>query len=157
MNFDANERAVLGRLADVLIPAGEGFPSASDAGVAGDGLDQVLSFRPDLAEGLKGLIAAAGGRAAAEFVAELQREDPARFGLLAEFVPGAYFLNARVREKLGYAGQKAQPIDPRPDYLDDGLLQSVIDRGPVYRPTPNSRSAAVSEGPAAADTKTKNG
>ena len=155
MNFDANERAVLGELADVLIPEGEGFPSASQAGVGGDGLDQVLSFRPDLEDGLKRLIAAARGRSAIEFVSELKRNDPAGFGLLAEFVPGAYFLNPRVREKLGYAGQAARSIDPRPDYLDDGLLQSVIDRGPIYRPTPGSRSASVSRGPAAAETKSK--
>jgi hypothetical protein len=138
MNFDSTERLLLGELGDVLIPAGEGFPSASQAGVAGDGLDQVLSFRPDLAEGLKRLIASAYGRPAAEFVAELQRNDHAGFALLAEFVPGAYFLNSRVREKLGYAGQTAHPIDPHPDYLDNGLLQSVIDRGPIYRPTPKA-------------------
>jgi hypothetical protein len=136
VNFDAQERAVLGELADVLIPAGEGFPSASDAGIARDGLDQVLALRPDLADGLKLLIAAARGCPAAEFVAELQRNDPAGFALLAEFVPGAYFLNQRVREKLGYTGQKARPIDPRSDRLDDSLLQSVIDRGPIHRPTP---------------------
>jgi hypothetical protein len=39
MTFDASERTVLAGLADVLIPAGEGFPSASQAGVAGEGLD----------------------------------------------------------------------------------------------------------------------
>ena len=133
MNFHSDERLVLGELANVLIPAGEGFPSASEAGVAHDGLDQVLSFRPDFAGGLKRLIAAARGRSAVDFVAELQRDDPAGFSLLAEFVPGAYFLNARVRDKLGYAGQKARAIDPQPDHLEDGLLQSVIDRGPIYR------------------------
>jgi hypothetical protein len=136
MNFDANERELVGKLADVLVPASEGFPSASDAGVTGAGLDQVLSFRPDLAGGLKRLIVAARGRPAAEFVAELQRNDSMGFALLAEFVPGAYFLNPTVREKLGYAGQTPRPIDPHPDYLDDGLLQSVIDRGPIYRSTP---------------------
>jgi len=136
VSFDFEERAVLARLADVLIPAGEGFHSASDAGVARDGLDLVLSFRPDLADGLKRLIADASRCPAAAFVAELQCSDPAGFALLAEFVPGAYFLNPGVREELGYTGQTARPIDPRSDYLDDGLLQSVIDRGPIHRPTP---------------------
>ena len=136
MSFDSEERAVLAGLADVLIPAGEGFPSASDAGVARDGLDQVLAFRPDLADGLKGVIAAARGCLPAEFVAQLPGNDPAGFALLAEFVPGAYFLNQGVRQALGYTGQTARPIDPRADHLDDGLLQSVIDRGPIHRPTP---------------------
>src|SRR5580765_2218780 len=110
MNFDSTERAVLGQLADVLIPTGEGFPSASQAGVADEGLDRVLSFRPDLGEGLKRLIAAARARSAKEFVTELQEKDPVAFGLLSEFVPGAYFLNESVRERLGYAGQTAHPI-----------------------------------------------
>jgi hypothetical protein len=135
VSVDSHERAVLAELADVLIPAGEGFPSASEAGVARDGLDRVLAFRPDLADGLKRLIAAADGRPAAAFVAELAHNDPAGFALLAEFVPCAYFLNQRVREELGYTGQKARPIDPRSDQ-DDGLLQPVIDRGPIHRPTP---------------------
>ena len=140
MTFDASERALLACLADVLIPTGENFPSASAAGVAGEGLDKVLSFRPDLVAGLKKLLTAARGRAAAEFLAELQTKDPVSFGLLAELVPGAYFLNPEVRAKLGYHGQNPRPIDPRPDYLDDGLLQSVIDRGPIYRPTPEKES-----------------
>lgn len=139
MIFDANERAVLAGLADVLIPAGEGFPSASEAGVASDGLDQVLSFRPELAADLKRILKSAEDQPAAEFVAGLRVKDPAGFGILAELVPGAYFLNAQVRGKLGYHGQDPRPIDPRPDYLDDGLLQSVVDRGPIYRPTPEHK------------------
>ena len=136
MTFDINERDVLAALADVLIPAAEGFPSASQAGVAGEGLDAVISFRPDLAGGLKRLLDAARGRPAADVVADLQRDDPASFGLLAELVPGAYFLNPGVRALLAYSGQGPRPIDSHPDYLEDGLLQSVLDRGPIYRPTP---------------------
>jgi len=136
MEFDPTERSLLAGLADQLIPAGEGFPGASGAGVTGEGLDHVLEFRPDLGPPLKKVLAAADGRSASEFVAYLKENDPAGFGVLAELVPGAYFLNPEVRERLGYHGQTPRPIDPHPDYLDDGLLQSVIDRGPIYRPTP---------------------
>ena len=34
--FDARARARLAALADALIPAGDGMPSASEAGVAGE-------------------------------------------------------------------------------------------------------------------------
>jgi len=136
MTFDTNERSLLAALADLLIPAGDGFPAASAAGVAGSGLDQVLSFRPDLAPGLKKLLAAADGHPPAEFVSGLKANDPAGLGLLTELAPAAYFLNPDVRAKLNYHGQSPRPIDPRPDYLDDGLLQSVLDRGLIYRPTP---------------------
>lgn len=139
MTFDANERSVLAGLADVLIPAGEGFPSASEAEVAGEGLNQVLSVRPDLAAGLKQLLVSARGRPPVEVVADLRKSDPAGFGILAELVPGAYFLNPQVRERLGYHGQGPRPFDPRPDYLEDDLLQSVMNRGPIYRPTTGMR------------------
>ena len=144
MTFDATERAALAVLADVLIPAGDGFPSASEAGVAGDGLDQVLLVRPDLAAGLKQLLAAARGLSAAEFVAQLQNHNSADFRLLAELVPGAYLLNPEVRAKLGYHGQNPRPIESRADYLDEGLLQAVIDRGSVYRPTPGRERSSLS-------------
>ena len=138
MTFDANERSVLAALADELIPAGDGFPAASQAGVAAGGLDQVLAVRPDLADGLKRLLSAAKDRPPAEFLVEVRREDPSGFGVLAELVPGAYFLNPEVRARLGYGGQTSRPIDPRPDYLEEDLLQSVLDRGPIYRPTPRT-------------------
>jgi len=136
MSIDANERAVFAALADMLIPASEGFPSASEAGVAAEGLDEVLLFRPDLVSGLKKLLTSSRGQPPAEVVAELQKNDPAGFALLTEIAAGAYFLNPQVLAKLGYTGQQPKPIDPHPDYLDDGLLQAVLDRGSIYRRTP---------------------
>ena len=138
MSFDADQRALLAGLADVLIPAGDGFPSASQAGVATEGLDQVISFQPGIAAGLENVLEKSKARPPAESIVDLQKNDPAAFGLLAELVAGAYFLNPLVRARLGYTGQDAHSIDPHPDYLDDGLLQSVLSRGPVYRPTPGT-------------------
>ena len=135
MSFDAEQRKILASLADVLIPAGEGFPSASEAGVANEGLDYVLSCRPEIADPLKNLLEGARGRPATQVVLDLQKDNPAAFAILTDLVPGAYFLNPNVREKLRYGGQTARPIDPRADYLEAVLLQSVIDRGPIYRPT----------------------
>jgi hypothetical protein len=138
MSFDAHERQALEKLVDVLIPAGDGFPSASEAGVCGQGLDAVLAARPDLEAGLKEVLGKAANAAPAEAVEELRCHAAAAFGVLAEFAAAAYFMNAAVRRSLGYGGQNAQPIDPRPDYLDDDLLEPVIRRGPIYRPTPGN-------------------
>jgi len=138
MTFDPDQRAALAALADVLIPAGDGFPSASQAGVAAEGLDQVMSFQPDIAAGLMNALEKAKAHAPAAVLADWQKNDPATFGVLAEFVAGAYFLNPLFRARLGYMGQGPHPIDPHPDYLDDGLLKSVLSRGPVYRPTPGT-------------------
>jgi hypothetical protein len=136
MNFDPAQRAVLAGLADVLIPAGDGMPSASAAAVAAEGLDQVLAAVPGLGAGLADVVAIAKGREPAEFVAGLARTDPVAHGLLTEVVAAAYFMNPEVRNAVGYSGQGPSPLDPRVDYMEDGLLESVIKRGPIYRPTP---------------------
>lgn len=137
--LDQAARKVLAGLADVLIPAREGFPSASEAGVAGDGLDRVLDARPDLVAGLERVLGAAGGRDPAAVMVELQAKDQAGFAVLAELVPGAYFMNPRVRALFGYHGQGPRPIEPGSDY--DDLIQPVIERGPIYRPTPGGGAA----------------
>ena len=144
MTFDAAQRASLAALSDVLIPAGDGFPSASQAGIAAEGLDQVISLQPDIAAGLMNVLEKSKARPPAEAVADLQKNDPAAFGVLAELVAGAYFLNPLVRARLGYTGQGPHPIDPHPDYLDDGLLQSVLSRGPIYRTTPGTERPSQS-------------
>jgi hypothetical protein len=131
------QRAQLGALADQLIPAGGGMPSASEAGVAGQYLDEVLTSLPDLRAALETTLKAVEGLEPAEAIAVL-RQDPAGWGVLTAVVPGAYFMNPAIREAIGYPGLERRPIDPSapPDYDRDGLLASVIARGPVCRPTP---------------------
>ena len=136
MNFDAAQRTVLAGLADVLIPAGDGMPSASAAAVAEQGLDQVLAAVPSLAASLADVLARAKGREPSEVVAYLARTDPTGYGVLTEVVTAAYFMNPDVRQAVGYTGQGPTPLDQRVDYMEDGLLESVIKRGPIYRPTP---------------------
>src|SRR5262249_56780734 len=87
------QRAVLAGLADVLLPAGDGMPSASAAAVAEEGLNQVLAAVPSLGAGLADVLARARGRAPAEVVASLARTDPAAYGLLTGGGTAAYFMN----------------------------------------------------------------
>jgi hypothetical protein len=138
VNFDPAQRAVLAGLADVLIPAGDGMPSASAAAVAEEGLTQVLAAVPSLAASLVDVLSRAKGREPAEVIASLARTDPAAYGILTEVVTAAYFMNPDVRTAVGYTGQGPSPLDPRVDYMEDGLLESVIKRGPIYRPTPKA-------------------
>jgi hypothetical protein len=135
MSLSTQRRAQLGAIADQLIPAGSGMPSASEAGVAGQYLDEVLAARPDLVEPLEAALASVEG--AWDPIAAL-RADAGAWGVITAIVPAAYFLNPAMREAIGYPGLEARPIDPdaAPDYLEDGLLDSVVARGPVYRPTP---------------------
>ena len=138
MSFDPTQRAMLAGLADVLIPAADGMPAASAAAVTGQGLDQVLAAVPSLGASLAEVLARAEGREPAEVVASLARSDPTAYGILTEVVAAAYFMNSGVREAVSYTGQGPTPLDPRVDYMEDGLLESVIKRGPIYRPTPKA-------------------
>jgi hypothetical protein len=132
----ARERAVLAELADVLIPSGGEMPSASEAGVAGDWLDAVLSARPDLVDPLKAILASAGDVPAAEAVERLR--EGGGFGILAEIVPNAYYMNPAIRDRIGYPLQQAVPIDANADDDPEAqkLIASVRARGTIYRPTP---------------------
>jgi hypothetical protein len=136
--FDADRRAVLAAVADVLIPKGDGMPSASEAGAAGRWLDEVLRLRPDFGPPLAALLDTIKGVDPAAAVTRVRADDPAGFGVLAEVVAGGYFLNPEVRSAIGYPGQQSVPIqhEEPPDYEQDGLIASVIARGRVYRPTP---------------------
>lgn len=135
--IDTDLRETLGLLADVLIPSAEGMPSAREADVAGKWLDRVLGVRPDLRLELSRVLEQAKGRDSADEIHRLQEEDDTGFATLALVVTGGYYLNPRVRRLIGYPGQK--PNAPYPDeadfYLGDGLLDPVIERGPIYRPT----------------------
>ncbi|HEX9477098.1 MAG TPA: hypothetical protein VGA41_10615 [Candidatus Dormibacteraeota bacterium] len=136
--FDAGRRAVLAAVADVLIPKGDGMPSATEAGVAGRWLDEVLQLRPDFGPPLAAVLDKMKGLDPTAAVTRERADDPAGFGVLAEVVAGGYFLNPRVRSAIGYPGQQSVPIqhEEPPDYEQDGLIASVIARGRVYRPTP---------------------
>jgi len=132
------QRATLARLGDELIPAADGMPSASAAGVAGLWLDEVLRLRPDFRLPLAAVLDRFASIDADVAIANLQASDPNGFFVLTEVVAGGYFLNPLVRDAVGYPGQESVPIvaeDP-PDYEQDGLLASVVARGPIYRPTP---------------------
>ena len=139
--FDPRRRAALTAVADLLIPSGDGMPSASEAGVAGRWLDEVLRLRPDFGHPLAAVLDGLKGADPAAALERLRSVDPAGFGVLAEVVAGGYFLNPKVRSAIHYPGQQSVAIVPEqpPDYEQDGLIASVIGRGPIYRPTPGRK------------------
>jgi hypothetical protein len=133
----APERAILGSLADLLIPATRSMPSASQAGVTGEWLDAVLTTRPDLSDSLAAILVAARGVDPSEAIERLKREGG--FDLLAELVTNAYCMNPDIRSRMRYPLQQAVPIDPSDgeDAEAQSLIESVRARGPIYRPTPD--------------------
>ncbi len=132
------QRQEFAALADEMIPAARGMPSATGADAHGAWLDAVLRSRPDLVEPLRdALDQLAAARAGGSALATISSPGHERaWGLLATVVPAAYFLNPEVRRAVGYPGQGAIPVDRQPSDIDPELLESVRARPAVYRPTP---------------------
>jgi len=100
------ERTVLAGLAEVLVPAWKNMPSAGDVALAGAPIDAALQSRPDLAPSLRRLLAECAGVDPLRAVERLSQERPAEFSLLLQAVAGAYYMHPRVRQALGYGGQR---------------------------------------------------
>lgn len=136
--LDDAARARLAQLADQLIPGGHGLPSASEIGVQGKWIDRALAARPDLAAP----VAAALARSEDADVAleRFREEDPGTFESFGYAVAGAYLMHPRVRKRLGYPSNVPKPkaayLDEADMYLADGILNAVIERGPIFRPAP---------------------
>ena len=134
-------RERLARVADGLIPEADGMPAPSEVDIGGRQLDIVLASRPDLAESLRRALAgAADVDDAIAWVEELRARDPDAYDALVTAVVAGYYMHPRVMRLLGYPGQVPQEVsvDGYPDYVDEGLLERVYERGPIYRPTPKS-------------------
>jgi len=136
--IDDDLRATFAAVADVLIPASKDMPPASGVDVAGAKLDRILSLRDDLKEPFFRGLKALKGKDPASAARALNVDDPRGLAAIGLVASAAYYMDPRVRELIGYPGQARYPIDPNapPDYMKDNLLQPVIDRGPIYRPTP---------------------
>ena len=137
-DFDETLRSQLARVADVLVPAYGEMPSASSVGIAGDLLDKALRARPDLAEDCRRAVTVCANPPTPEALDQLANEDPDAFGALMVLVLGGYYMSSDVKKLLHYAGQEALRIDigELPAYIEEALLDEVIDRGPIYRTTP---------------------
>jgi choline dehydrogenase-like flavoprotein len=106
----------LAGLAETLIPAAGEMPSAAEADATGKWIERALAARPDLSAAFERALEAPDAE-------RLEQEDPEAFSALAELVTGAYYMNVKVRKRIGYPGQKSNPPFPdEADYYLEGLL-----------------------------------
>ena len=133
------QRTALAALADVLLPAGDGIPAASDVSVQGKWIDRALGARPDLEPELLRVLDGGKEESPEARLARLRSEDAGAYESLVLLVTGAYYMHPKVRKLIGYPGQKPSPEypDEAEYYLRDGLLEPVLARGSIYRPTPS--------------------
>ena len=145
--LDSERRAALTAVAAHLIPAAHGMPSAAD--VIGDArLRFVLTARPDLVEPLQAALRPDLGTDPARRLERLERDEPDRHAALVLVVVGAYYTDTDVRARLGYPGQEAKVLQSWkvPPYVEEGLIDQVLARGPVWRdPTTGRRAEQARE------------
>jgi hypothetical protein len=123
-----SERSILATLADTLIPPAPGCLSASEAGIAGEGLEQALSYAPSLGDMLRRVIGTVGNAAPQAALSSLKESDAAAYDIFCETIAAIYFLSPEVRTAVGFPGR-----DPKPARVDvsdfEELLMPVLEAG----------------------------
>jgi hypothetical protein len=144
----AEERATLAAIADRLIPAAHGMPSAADI-VTDERLRFVLNARPDLAEPLGTALRGDLGDDVGARLDALGRDHPSALGALQLVIVAGYYTDKTVRELIGYPGQVALSLRSweLPAYLEEGLIDAVLARGPIWRDPATGQRATATGGP----------
>jgi hypothetical protein len=129
-----DELTTLRTVADHMVPAAHGMPSAGDV-VDAARVAFVLGARPDLVEPLRAALREDLGGDPEHRLATLAEGDPVGHAALQLVVVGAYYTDGTVRQLIGYPGQVARPVNAHeyPEYLSEGLLDAALARGPVWR------------------------
>lgn len=134
LDLTEDQRSRLEVIADEMIPEAHGMPAASSVGIARHQLDLVLRSRPDLAAPLVRAVGRGEPETIIPWLSRLRGEDPESHDALVTVVLAGYYLSDEVKRRLGYPGQEPSPVNiGYPRYVEEGLLDAVIDRGPRYR------------------------
>lgn len=136
-DIDDTRLDTLRAIADHLIPAAHGMPSAGDI-IDRRRLDMVLGARPDLGRPLAAALAVIDPTDPAASLEVLATDHPDRLGVVQFVVVAGYYTDDRVKELIGYPGQVPKPVNAFdfPEYLDEGLIDAVMARGQVWREVP---------------------
>lgn len=144
-----DERTLTG-VVDEIIPAGEGMPSASEAGVLRY-FRQLAGQMPDLPQTLGRALEAVEESNRERFTAPfLELSEPQRVEVLEEFegtdpdvffelrnlVYEAYYVQPAVWERLGYEPYPTGEAGPRMDPFDPAALDRVRSSPALYREAP---------------------
>jgi hypothetical protein len=140
--FGPDQYAILGAIADQLIPEAHGMPSARDV-IDEKRLRFVLAARPDLLEPLVAALDSGLPTDPAARTAALEHDAPNNLAALVSTVVFAYYTDKGVRDRLGYPGQQAITIQSwkYPQYLEEGLIDQVLARGAIWRDPSTGRRA----------------
>jgi hypothetical protein len=146
--LDADRLVTLATIADHLIPEAHGMPSAG-AVVDANRLAFVLGARPDLREPLAQALRPELGSDIQARLDALGANEPGNLAALQLVIVGGYYTDKRVRELIGYNGQEAIEVKSGlvPPYIDEGLIDKVLAKGPVWRDPSTGQRAQVPDAP----------
>lgn len=136
-------RTGLEKAGDHLIPEAHGMPSAGTMGVGTSQLDIVLASRPDLSPLLERAFVDAKIDDIGAFLSGLEAADPEAYGAVTLAIVAGYYMHPEVHRLIGYPGQVAKDVQrmSEREIYQEGLMdlaQKVVERGPIYRPTPTT-------------------
>jgi len=139
IQLDPARRAVLRAAAEKLIPAAHGMPSAGSVLDLGR-IEFVLHARPDLLKPLSDALRPGLGDIPSERLAALA-DEPDNLVALQLAVVAGYYSDADVRDRIEYPGQIARKVNALdyPEYMDEGLVDRVVERGQIWRDPSGSR------------------
>ena len=148
IKLDPNGRDRIAAIADILMPGGDGLPLPSEIDIQGYWIDEALVAAPALAGSLGFVLQA--NASPPDIIDDLRANEPEVFMALTFLLSGAYFMHPTVRKALGYEGQaipENPPLEGEAEYyLEDGLLEPVIARGRIHRPTPDELTETTRDG-----------
>ena len=136
--LSAHQLETLHVMAEWFMPAVNGYPTNAEADPDGSSLLLALDqLRPML----PAILRAADDAGREEVDTYLNRIDATQadtYELLRTLFVGRYLMCRPVWDKLGYTGKKPLPIGQIEfdNDFSDGILEPVIARGKIYRPTP---------------------
>ncbi|WP_412518190.1 hypothetical protein K8Z49_09240 [Actinomadura madurae] len=135
------ELAAARAIADVLVPRAGVHPAATEDPEYDGHLARALAARRDAFETVTAALAEIDTSDPGVLWDQLRAMDEERrddFQALSAVIVGAWLINPATRERIGYPGQRAVgfPFDAGTEELAGGLLDPVLERGPVGRPAP---------------------
>ncbi len=109
----------------------------------------MLNARPDLLEPLRAALRPDLGDDVQARLDALGRDEPSNLAALQLVIVAGYYTDSDVRDRIGYPGQVALTLRSWevPTYIDEGLIDAVLARGPVWRDPATGMRAVVADAP----------
>lgn len=139
--LSGTELLVMRAVADVLVPTTTRDPGATEAPGFDGFLEVALNARVDAFDAITEALSRLDATDSATLRQQLESmwtAEPGTFQALSAVVVESWLLAPEVRERIGYHGQRRElaPVDQGTNEVTDGILDPVLERDPIYRPTP---------------------